>query len=1843
MTDKSNNRSLSDLLAAASGAQAAYDYETAVSLFSQALETGDLPATDEFTLRNGRAACQNSLAAFETELIDLEAMFDLAQTLGDQSKQVDVLARWSVAKNNLGENETAKQLAQKALEIAGEVADPKLKADSLVALAQSMSGTDAHTLVQQHLEDAIDLYRQIDDPANEGMTLANLAYSMHQDGDFERGAIIAENGLKLARKSGSNYAQVRTLIVRALLCTDAAEALKYDEEALEINRQLGNRRAQSVLVNNMGFLLWSLGLYGRAQEYINNAIALAGQMNSEPLAAYALEGVGRCYLGLRMLDEAESAFSEATRLSRKIGDIFNEGASTTGLGEIALARNQPEQAIEHIQTSLNLQQNLNSSPTHELALMGAAYLALGNAADAREYTGRATEMLAAGHFSSEYPAHEGYWWHYQALNGIRPAASPSEEALNALDNACRQMLDGITTLSDEGLRRNYLNKVPVNRDITLEWANRAKQRGISLAPFTEHEADAANLQDQFKRIVDIGARLTAHRDPSNLANFVIEEFVELSGVERALLLLLDEAGTVEITASFSPQDAQVLAEPLLESMRLNRQPAVLHDVGDVPEDAVPESHQRTLIALPLVSQGRFLGLLYGDMRQIFGRFTEADLDLFALLANQAAAALENAHWTQSLEQKVAQRTAELEAANDRLEQRNAELAVINGVQQGLVAQVDIQAIYDLVGDQIHDIFDAQSVIIVTLDQESDLISFRYLLEKEQRFYPEPSANPNILRMIRSRQPLKVNTEAEFNELGLRTIEGTEPSRSGLFVPLIVGKTVIGGISLQNLDREYAFSDADLRLLTTLANSMSIALENARLFDETNRLLDETQQRNAELAIINSVQAGLAAQMDIQAIYELVGQKIGDVFPRADVAIGFIDSETNLVNAPYVVEHGKRLDIDPFPLGETGFLAQLVRTKKPILVNEDMARATEEIGSSTIQDTDLPKSALYVPLVVAGETKGDILLQDMEHEFAFNDSDVRLLTTLANSMSIALENARLFDETNRLLKETEQRNAELAIINSVGEAMASQLDVQTITRLVGDKVCDIFLAEAILITLYDREANLLHFPYGYDRGFVEVESIPFGEGLISQIIEDRRPLRYGTHDEGTAMGAIKVKVTSDDTSSEPKTESYIGVPIIIGDAVMGAISVQSYEKNAYDEDDVRLLSTLATNMGVAIENGRLFQEIQHRAREMSAVAEVGRDISATLDLPTVLERIARHARDLLEVSDTAVFLPDDTGELMRGYIALGPIAEQVKATTVQPGRGILGDIWLHQEAEVINNTGTDPRAITIAGTDTQEDERMMAAPLLAGTNVAGLMAVWRTGELFDDDDLRFLDGLARQAAIAIENARLFTEAEAARAIAEEANESKSAFLANVSHELRTPLTSILGFARIVQKRLDDRIFPLISDDEDRAQRAMNQIEGNLEIIMAEGERLTTLINNVLDLEKIEAGKMDWHMEPVIMADVVDQGLAATMALVEQKGLSLVKELPEDLPTITGDRDKLVQVMINLISNAVKFTDTGTITCRAKQGDGVIVTSISDTGTGIAEEDLPTVFEKFKQVGDTLTDKPKGTGLGLPICREIIDYHGGQIWLDSRIGEGSTFYFTLPLAVHTVPTGIKTMAFDELLAQLKYRISDVAVGSAGDGNTVLVVDDDPHIRELLRQELSTEGYQVFEAGDGREALAQVKAIQPDLVILDVFMPELSGFDVAAVIKNDPETMGLPIVVVSVLEDKERGYRLGVDRYLTKPIDLTALLKEVETLLAQGPSKRKVMVIDENATTVQTLSAALQAQGYEVTAVTSGADGINRAMDEQPDMIIVSSIVSQEYNMVQAIRFEKGLENVLFLLFQ
>jgi PAS domain S-box-containing protein len=387
------------------------------------------------------------------------------------------------------------------------------------------------------------------------------------------------------------------------------------------------------------------------------------------------------------------------------------------------------------------------------------------------------------------------------------------------------------------------------------------------------------------------------------------------------------------------------------------------------------------------------------------------------------------------------------------------------------------------------------------------------------------------------------------------------------------------------------------------------------------------------------------------------------------------------------------------------------------------------------------------------------------------------------------------------------------------------------------------------------------------------------------------------------------------------------------------------------------------------------------------------------------------------------------------------------------------------------------------------------------------------------------------------------------VEKEVDRMKTEFISTVSHELRTPLTSVLGFAKIIRRKFMDLVCPALPPDNTRVLRGAGQIRENLDIIVAEGERLTELVDDVLDIAKMESGRCEWDMETISLAAVAAHAVKATSPLAERKGLVLTAAIPADLPPVLADRDRLVQVLLNLIGNAVKFAERGWVRLSASLEGQEILVSVADTGPGIAAKDLETIFEKFKQAGDTLTEKPKGTGLGLPICRQIIERHGGRIWAESSPGAGSVFRFTLP----ALPGG----------APAAGPLSAEEPGKApGDGERVLVVDDDSAVRRYLETVLAEAGYVVATAKSGAEALRLAASWQPGCITMDLHMPGMDGREAIARLRADPATRDIPVMVVTVASSRERDHS-GADAVMVKPVDEDALVSAVRNLL-EGPGE-------------------------------------------------------------------------------
>ena len=440
---------------------------------------------------------------------------------------------------------------------------------------------------------------------------------------------------------------------------------------------------------------------------------------------------------------------------------------------------------------------------------------------------------------------------------------------------------------------------------------------------------------------------------------------------------------------------------------------------------------------------------------------------------------------------------------------------------------------------------------------------------------------------------------------------------------------------------------------------------------------------------------------------------------------------------------------------------------------------------------------------------------------------------------------------------------------------------------------------------------------------------------------------------------------------------------------------------------------------------------------------------------------------------------------------------------------------------------------------------------------------------------------------------------------ELDKMKDSFLSSVSHELRTPLTSIRSFSEILLQ---------YADTDTKTQKEF------LGIINTESERLTRLINDVLDLSRIEARRMLWHDDLLSVKDAVDEVARIQQRLLEANSIQLIVDVPEDLPLVFADRDRITQVLTNLLGNAIKFSSKDDrIEIQAEffmgrrfgENSPWVKVRVTDHGVGIDPKDHAFIFDKFSQVAeDTLTDKPKGTGLGLPICKEIVAHYQGNIWVDSQKGGGASFFFTLP--------GTPVRGTAELAGQ-------AMEGSGADrlegwrGKTILVVDDNANMRRLLQYHFHGRGYRVDEAEDGQEALDKARAGNVDLITLDLMMPAMSGYDVLGMLRQDLRTKGIPILIISVVEDQGTGILLGANDCLKKPFLEKDLMDKVRQLLTG--KKRSVLIVDDDRGVRESLRLQLEDCGYSTSVAEDGEVAIETLQQSRPDLVILDVIMPKK----------------------
>ncbi|MGE0853750.1 MAG: GAF domain-containing protein [Hyphomicrobiaceae bacterium] len=696
---------------------------------------------------------------------------------------------------------------------------------------------------------------------------------------------------------------------------------------------------------------------------------------------------------------------------------------------------------------------------------------------------------------------------------------------------------------------------------------------------------------------------------------------------------------------------------------------------------------------------------------------------------------------------------------------------------------------------------------------------------------------------------------------------------------------------------------------------------------------------------------------------------------------------------------------------------------PLANDTVMARAVTErrsiqVANLQTEDIEYPTGRVYalrfdfrtqltIPLLRNNDPIGVIAIRRREVR-PFTDRQIDLLKTFASQAVIAIENTRLFEEVQSRTRELQESlNYQSATSEVLSVIARAPSDLQQVLDAVAESAARACIATEVRVFRLEGDKLRRATRVGRPDVLGISPDLPLGRGSVSgRAIVDRRTI----HVEDLA-GEIESEFP--DVAAMQKALGHrttLATPLLRDGDALGAILVLRTEVAPFSDKQIRLLETLADQAVIAIENARLFEaeqaskrDLQESLQQQTATADVLKVISrSTFDLPAVLNALANSSARLCEADAAQMLRP--TGEQDRYYCAASyghppEFNEYVTTLTFPPGRGsVTGRILLEGRPVHILDVLADAEYSLGQSQSLGGFRTHFGVPLLREGAPIGVILLSRSAvRPFTDKQMELATTFADQAVIAIENVRLFEEIAQKSRELEIASQHKSQFVANMSHELRTPLAAILGYAELMQEGFYE---PL-------GQKSMDALAR----IRSNGKHLLGLINTVLDVAKIESGQFSLNLTEYALETIVETVRAATESLAESKKLALATDLAKSLPVGFGDDQRLTQVLLNLVGNAIKFTDAGEVRIIANATNGHLTVAVTDTGPGIPADQLTQVFEQFHQVDSSNTKAKGGTGLGLAISKQIVEMHGGRIWVESTLGQGSTFRIELPVRAAT----------------------------------------------------------------------------------------------------------------------------------------------------------------------------------------------------------------------------------------
>lgn len=962
-----------------------------------------------------------------------------------------------------------------------------------------------------------------------------------------------------------------------------------------------------------------------------------------------------------------------------------------------------------------------------------------------------------------------------------------------------------------------------------------------------------------------------------------------------------------------------------------------------------------------------------------------------------------------------------------------------------------------------------------------------------------------------------------------------------------------GDAQQALERWRAFAPRLDQVMEHLFGAYTQAADRAlqRAYQQRDHLdralstaQEEADRTLAHLQSVYEISRALATSIsDVERIFDELVQKLGGALQAQHCAL-WLD---NLGGLYRVAVHGKGKALLPTFVQQDrdSSLALSLQTGQSLVLRRSTASRP---GDKELMSGFGIHALLVAPLAVQDVPIGIVTLGRENGAGTFDPAEVALVESIISQAAIAMQNAGLYDEIrtlNRSLegrvasrtRELEKEKKRFETLYALGRELNATLDMDYVLKRTLDLVTQTVGARRGSIMLLDLETgNLIHRARFGGRGPLPPggEMTPFrsGYGLAGWVMEHREPVLL--HDVQQDERWVS------DEGTDPLIRSVIAAPLTSGDDVHGVLLVLDNEPHAFDEAQLELAVASAQQVAQAVSNAQLYEYVLDSADKLGHLLR--REQEERSKSQAVLQSIA----DGVIVNDTR-----------SQVIVFNTAAEEIL------------------DARREDVLGRDVRQLFQAFEEGGRQEALTALEAISSEPVEWAGQVVETTLEMGGQVLS-----AHIAPVVTDTEEFLGVVTALRDITREvaADVAKSEFISTVSHELRTPLTSIKGYTDLVYAEA-------VGSINEQQQRFLGIVRNN-------ADRLTALISDLLDISRIDTGRVKLNMESLVLTDLVREVAESMRGQVESKGLRLELDLSEEVESIIGDRMRLGQIVTNLIGNACKYTDQGWVRVKVSSLGGAIRMDVADSGIGIAVEDQRKVFDRFYRVDTPLVEGRGGTGLGLAITKELVELHGGRVWVESELGVGSTFTVVLPSSTQELSSSI----LDKLPAGAK---------------KILVVDDERDILALLRFQLGMQHYQVLTASTGEQAIAKAVEEQPDLITLDIVLPDRSGFSVLRELKARPETSHIPVIILSVVQDETSGYHLGAVDYVVKPIDKERLLQGISTVL---DSKEKVLIAEDDSDTAAMLIELLHISGYVPLHAVNGYEVLALTRREHPGLILL-----------------------------